>query len=146
MTLEHYRLLEMIIFFIRVSVKRSAKISDKRVDDTKSLNRGFMALLCVLNYVLNKSGLVCKWYTVGVIVKETNIVILLVYMRLYLVAALISCSEIWHLGGMAVHKAGTDILHYFAILSVEARVYKYMTCFSVIVGKKYHQSHKTFGG
>lgn len=53
-----------------------------------------MALLCVLNYVLNKSGLVCKWYTVGVIVKETNIVILLVYMRLYLVAALISCSEI----------------------------------------------------
>jgi len=46
-----------------------------------------MALLCVLNYVLNKSGLVCKWYTVGVIVKETNIVTLLVYMRLYLLAA-----------------------------------------------------------
>ena len=46
-----------------------------------------MALLCVLNYVLNKSGPVCRWYTVGVIVKETNIVTLLVFMRLYLLAA-----------------------------------------------------------
>ena len=61
----------------------------------------------------------CRWYTVGVIVKETNIVTLLVFMRLYLLAAF--------LGGIAVHKASTDVLHYFALLSVEARVCKYMT-------------------
>lgn len=105
-----------------------------------------MVLLCVLNYmyVLNKSGLVCQWYKLLVIVKETNIVILLVYMGLYLLAAFLFWN--WNLGGMAVHGDSTDVLHNFALLSVEARVCKYWTCFSVIVGKKYYQSHKTFGG
>lgn len=44
---------------------------------------------------------------------------------------------------MAVHKASTDALHYFALLSVETLVCKYMTCFSVIVGKKNTTNYTT---
>ena len=87
-TLEHYRQTWDDLFFLFWWAWGEAqKSATKQVDYTNSLNRGFMALLCVLNYVLNKSGLVCRWYTVGVIVKETNIVTLLVFMRLYSLAA-----------------------------------------------------------
>lgn len=87
-----------------------------------------MALLCVLNYVLNKSGLVCRWYTVGVIVKETNIVTLYVglYAFIFVSRFPVLKFETWA-ARIAVHKASTDVLHYFALLSVEARVCKYMT-------------------